>query len=125
MTPLATPQGVVLLDQADHWHAWGDEGQLVQLRLDDMTPSHQRRTLAWLRDHAVQLHGQRKDVSVRLHRRGLLTDGEFADEQRYLDALDPAVWLDDQPLVRRLVQLIPRAPAPVRRRRYLPRRWWK
>jgi hypothetical protein len=129
----ATPSGVVLLDQADHWHAWGDEGQLVRLRLDDMTPTHRRATLAWLRGHAELLHAQRKAIVGRLYKRGELDDVEFADELRYLEALDPAVWLEDTPLVRRLVQLVPREPVrPPRvltfglaRRLHRGRRWWQ
>lgn len=121
MTPLDTTAGVALLDQASYWQAKGDEGQLVRLLLDDMTDDHRSRTLAWLRQHAEQMQDHRRDIVARLHRRGLLDAAAFAAELRYLDALDPHVWLEDQPLVRRLVQLVPR-PAP-RPRRGLLRRW--
>jgi hypothetical protein len=126
VTPLAVPAGGgVLLDQTDHWCAWGDEGRLVRLRLDDMTVAHCRRVLAWLRAHADQLHSDRIDVLARLRRSGELTDTEFAAEVATLEATEPAVWLEETPLVRRLVQLTPAEPRPARRRRLLPRRWWR
>jgi hypothetical protein len=126
VTPLAVPVGgVLLVDQADHWCAWGDEGQLVRFRLDDMPLAHRRRVLAWLRSHADQLHGQQLDLLSRLRRRGQLSDDAFANETATLEATEPAVWLEETPLVRRLVQLTPAEPRSVRRRRLLPRRWWR
>jgi hypothetical protein len=126
MAPLAVPVGgVVLLDQAEYWCAWGDEGQLVRLHLDDMTTAHRRRVLDWLRAHAEQLHTARLDVLARLRRRGQLTDAEFAAEAAALEAIAPVVWIEDTPLVRRLVQITPPPPRPARSRRFLPRRWWR
>jgi len=118
--PLAEPGFAHLLHQADHWATWSDGGQLVRIRLDDMSPDHRRRTLAYLRAHAEFFHTRQLDTLGRLYRRGGLSDREFGDETAYLRALDPHVWLDDTALVRRLVQLTPTPPAPARRRRFLP-----
>lgn len=120
MTPtIAEPGFTHLLYQADHWATWTG-GQFVRIRLDDMSPEHRRRVLAHLRAHAEFFHHRQLDTLTRLHRRGRLSDTELGDESRYLRALDPAVWLDDTPLVRRLVQLTPAPPAAPRRRRFLP-----
>lgn len=125
MTPtIAEPGFAHLLHQADHWATWNAGGQLVRVRLDDMSPDHRRRTLAYLRAHAEFFRCRELDALARLYRIGKLSTAEYGAESSYLEALDPHVWLDDTELVRRLVQLTPTPPAPPRRRRLLPRRFW-
>lgn len=114
MTPLAERDLLALLDQASIWRSWGDDGRLVTQLLDDMSPRHRAQALAWLREHAQVLIDNRKAAVSRAHRRGYLDDDEMGHELAYLDALDPAVWVEDQPLVRRLVAMVPRQPLPPR-----------
>lgn len=125
MTPtIAEPGFAHLLHQADHWATWNDGGQLVRIRLDDMSPAHRARVLAWCRNNAEFLHTRALDMATRLHRRGVTTAEEFARDVAQIQDVAPAVWVDDTALVRRLVQLTPTPPAPPRRRRLLPRRFW-
>lgn len=92
------------------------EGNDGPQRIDDMDPRRQRALLRWLRAHAAGLHHAREtDV--------LLSIGysvEHEREYQRLRALDPRVWLEDTPLVRRLATLCAR-------RKFLahPRRWWR
>ena len=114
MIPLQERDLVALLEQAASWRSWGDDGRLVTQLLEDMSPRHRAQTLAWIRGHAEILINNRKAAVSRAHERGFLEDVEMAHELAYLDALDPAVWVEDQSLVRRLVALVPREPLPAR-----------
>jgi hypothetical protein len=108
------------LHQGAIWVSRGDGDQPVVQRLDDMPRRHQQAALAWLREHAVELHGrQGDDLTRRATRAGGHPDDlvELSEHSR----LDPHVWLEETVLVRRFVELIGRDPAPPRRRRFLPR----
>lgn len=114
-TRLVSMEDVVVLEQAAIWRSWGDHGRLMTQLVDDMTPQHRAHTLAWLRGHAEMLLNQRRDHITRLHKRGLLSDQEWGQALAALDATPAGVWLEEQPLVRRLVQLVGRPPALPRR----------
>ncbi len=101
---------VAYLDQDEQWI--GHDGRVV--RVDAMGWQWQRAALRWLRTHADGLHHA---VGTDL----LLdptVDGERAVHAH--QAVEPAVWLEDTPIVRRLATLEVR-------RRFLrhPRRWWR
>lgn len=86
----------------------------VEHRIDDMTVTHRRDALAWLRGQADRLHAD--------HLTALALDptATAADIRRH-KAVPAAQWLDDQPLTRRLATLDARW-------RWLtrtPRRWWR
>lgn len=102
------PGVLTRLSQAHHWTSYGDNGQLVEHRLDDMTDDHRRRVLHWLRTHAHDLHRDQADRLAHRYRRGHLTRLELEAELTLLRALHPEEWLDQQPLVHRLQQLVPR-----------------
>lgn len=116
-----------LLGQAVIWRSYGDESRLVTLYLDAMGTRHQRRVLAWLREHARMLRDFYADDLTQQQRMGKLELEEWGALLAALDATSPEVWLEEQPLVRRLVQLTPRPPALPARRLFIanPRRWWR
>lgn len=123
MIPVADATLVALLEQQTIWRSWGDHGRLVEQLLDEMSPAHRARVLAWLRANAAVLIDGRRDAVATAHKRGFLEDVEMAHELAYLDTLDPAVWVEDQPLVRRLVAMVPREPLPARGVLGRIRRW--
>lgn len=125
MIRVATPVGVHLLDQATVWHAWGDDDQLVALYLEDMTPRHRTRLLAWLRERAEELQGRAMDEVARQQKRGELTDAEFAAAAEQLVGIDARTWLEERPLVRRLQEMQPRAHWPGRGLLRGRRRSWR
>lgn len=111
MTPtIAEPGFAHLLHQADHWATRDDADRLVRIRLDDMSPAHRARVLAWCRNNAEFLHTRALDMATRLHRRGVTTAEEFARHVAELQDVPPPVWLEETVLVRRLTQLTPRRP---------------
>lgn len=117
---------VALLGQAIIWRSYGDEGRLVTRYVDDMGTWHRRRVLRWLREHAPMLRDWHADELTRRQRLGKLTLHQWGAELAALDATSPEVWLDEQPLVRRLAELTPSTPVPVRRLFIRnPRRWWR
>ena len=88
----------------------------VEHRIDDMAVTHRRDALAWLRGQAERLHADRAVAIAD-------TDDSFATSVALREhyAVEPAQWLDDQPLTRRLATLDARW-------RWLtrtPRRWWR
>lgn len=109
-----------LLRQQTYWRTHGSHLELV--RLDHLTPDHIARILNWVRDRATQLRERAAAQLTASWKAGILSDYDFAAHHRALGWDQPAaVWLDDTPLVRRLVELAPRPPAE-RRRRLLPTR---
>ena len=120
--PLApdTAFGLTRLD-TEHWLA-RHRGRLVPIRLEDMSDRHRRNLLAWLREHARLMQDHERRAIKGLYLSGFLTGAEHDDRQARLAALPPEVWLEDTVLVRRLVQLAPPTPRPLRRRRQLPAR---
>lgn len=125
MIPVTDRDLDALLQQTAIWRSHGDHAHLVTHLIDDMTPDHRARVLAWLRGNAELMQNLHRDHITRLYKRGLLSVEEFAAELAYLDAMPAAVWLEDQPLVRRLVQLVPREPLPARGVLARIRRGWK
>lgn len=108
-----------LLVQDEHWIT----GDGRTLRLNDMDPAHLRFALAFCRRYAATLH---YDVETALL---FEPESDVEGEWFWRDALlrqhqgtAPEVWIDDTPLVRRLVALVPREPRAPRWRRFLPRR---
>lgn len=103
------PPGDILdrLTQTATWASRND-GHLVEHRLDDMTPDHRRRVLQWLRAHAYELYGDRLDQLAHRQRCGQISRIDFAAEVNLIRARHPEEWLDQQPLVQRLQQLVPR-----------------
>lgn len=105
-----------LADYVDQDQRWiGQDGRVVLV--DDMGPRWQEAALRYLRTHAEGLHHA---VETRLVLELLPDD---VDAERALcahQAVAPAVWLEDTPIVRRLATL-------ATRRRFLrhPRRWWR
>lgn len=112
---------VLGLQQAAVWVARGDQGRLVTRRLDDLPHAHVVAILAWLRARALDLHDRQHADLV-----GLVARGRQPDDVMRLVAAhsrhDPHVWLEETPLVRRLVQLAGPPPKTERRRRFLPAR---
>lgn len=116
---LALPDGaprVTLLDQTCWWWAKTPTGELYPIQLEEMTVEHRRALLAWLRRHAAVMHAHQARTNASLWQSGLIDDTELGRRMRALRSVAPQVWLEDTPLVRRLVQLVPRDPAPPRRR---------
>lgn len=111
---------VAALHQDEHWTS-RDGDDLVTHRLDDMHDRHRGTVLAWLRARALELHRRQHDEHV-----ASVARGEHPHDVLVLIAdhgrLDPYVWLEETPLVRRLVQLQGHQPRPERRRRLLPAR---
>lgn len=119
---LADADVVTLLRQATYWRTRDRDGALELVRLDELDPGHLARILAWLRGRATQLREQAAGQLAAHWKAGRLDDHDFAAEHRQLGWSELAeVWLDDTPLVRRLVELAPR-PLAERRRRLLPAR---
>lgn len=88
--------------------------------VDDMTPEHQRRLLAYLRAHAYEQHWfARKAIKEQFQRREI--DAIQMATQLTLIGAVPELWLEDTALVRRLVQLVAREPRR-ERQRWLPAR---
>lgn len=94
MTTSSRPSYTDILDQDQQW--WPASGQPIQL--DDMGPRHRRNTLALIRrqasQHLLQIAIQAMD--------GGASDG-------VMDALtgaDPEQWIEDEPLVIRLRELV-------------------
>lgn len=114
MTPVDDPDVVALLGQAVIWRSYGDEGQLVTLYVDDMAPAHRARVLAHLRSRAHQYRDNAADRITLRERMGYLDHAEWIAALRKLDRQPAEMWLEEQPLVRRLVQLTPRQPSPAR-----------
>lgn len=120
MTMLDTVDGAHLLHQAATWRTYGDNGQLRTVYLDEMTPGHRLKVLAWLREHAVELLDAEKTAVARQWRRGASTDADYAYAITALEAASPEMWIEEQALVRRLCQLGARPPT-LRRRGFLRR----
>lgn len=98
-----------------------DTGRYVLRDVADLEPDHQRRILGWCRAHADQLHWMARKEIDRRFKHGEIGFAHRAELMRPLRC-DPAVWLEDTALIRRLVQLVPTPPPSPRRRRYLPAR---
>lgn len=120
--------GTALLRQATYWKTRRDDGQLQLVTIDGIGADHQRRLLGWLRRNAEVLHGIEQRALSTQRKTGRLDDQSFAEAMGALERRDPAEWLEDSTLVRRLVQLVPRR-EPLRGRGLLrianPRRWWR
>lgn len=87
------------LAQTERWtDAEGNEW-----RLEDMTPRHRANALRYLRRRAESLHTQ---ASMEWLRSPLALSGEGAgDEADFWADDDAEKWLEEQPLVKRLVEL--------------------
>lgn len=114
MIPVADRDLVALLQQDILWRSHGDDDRLHTQHLDHMPAEHRANVLAWLRSNAAMLHELQSGHLTRQWKGGYMTGDQWADEIRYLAALDPAVWVEEQPLVRRLVALVPREALPTR-----------
>ncbi|MDN5859952.1 MAG: hypothetical protein L0H84_15160 [Pseudonocardia sp.] len=112
-----------ILQQAIIWRSYSDHGRLTTHYIDDMSERHRRRVLAWLRAHADMLRDFHADHLTHRQKLGAIKLDQWSAQLAALDATTPAVWLDEQPLVRRLADLTPREPQP---RRGLLHRWrWR
>lgn len=108
------PAGVttaMLLEQ-DVW--WKPE-KADPIRLEDMAVTHQANLLGWLYRRAAGFHGHAVGRFASFMSGPLAPGGDMAcdDADREFDGListDPAAWMAEQPLVRRLTKLIKRAP---------------
>jgi len=117
---LVTPTRLTLLDTA-HWLI--DEGRAI-VAVDQLSDSHRRNLLAWLRARAAHLAQDQDGFDYRLYLLGVLSADRYIARQRDRRAVPPEMWLEETPLVRRLVALTTadQAPQPPRRRRFLPPR---
>lgn len=118
---LDPPIGPRLLHQASIWRAYDDTGQLRTVFLEEMTPAHRTRVLALLRDKAPDLLAMEKRSVSRLHFQHEICLDQYVEAMAALEATTPAVWIEEQPITRRLRQLGAR-PATLRKRGLL-RRW--
>lgn len=105
---------------ADTYWLARDGDRLSLIAVDDMTPDHQQRLLAWLRSHAREVHWFARAAVKAQWRRGEITDIEKATRLTLLGAV-PELWLEDTALVRRLCLLVARPPRR-ERTRWLPAR---
>lgn len=107
-------------------HTWltrdDDTGELRWVSVLEMTPSHRAHLLTWLRTNADTMRGHVLRSIDRAARNGEITWADRAVELSELFAVTAAVWIEDTPLVRQLVQLAgPREPRR-ERQRWLPAR---
>lgn len=112
------------LHQHATWAWVGDDGRHDVHRVKALPVVQRRAILAWLRARADELHRRQE---LELARTVRDEDANVHTVTLALAALgrtDPAEWLEQTPLVRRLVALQTRdaAPGPARLR---PRRWWE
>ncbi|MBN9108607.1 MAG: hypothetical protein J0I34_07470 [Pseudonocardia sp.] len=107
-------------------HSWitrdPDTRELHLIDLDAMTPSHRAHLLDWLRRNAHVMRGHVHRSINQSQRWGAITWVERAELIRDLEVHPPEVWIEDTPLVRRLVQLEPPAAPRRERQRWLPQR---
>jgi hypothetical protein len=88
----------------------------------DLDDRHRRNVLRYLRRNAVLVWANHRALLRTRHMRQQIDDPTFRQRLAHLDATPAPEWLEDTPLVRRLVQLSPPLPRPPRRRRLLPAR---
>lgn len=118
-----TGEAIVHLLRTTHWLGRDpDTGRLRLYRAEDLSDPHRRHVLRWLRQRADELHERSLREADRQHQLGAIDDTEHARLIAPLRDVEPAAWLEDTPLVRRLLELSPPHPRPARRRRWLPTR---
>lgn len=115
--------GTAILRQSTYWRTRGPDGHLEVIRLDSMSWDHQRRALAWLRAHADQMRHHEARTLGGAYKAGRIEERDLCSGIAWLRWGTPAVeWIEDTPLVRRLVQLAPPEPVAPKIRRRLPAR---
>lgn len=98
-----------VLDYLNQDEVWRPNGASKDLRLADMTPRHRGNLLAWLRRKAFNL----KEVYTFRLIAGPQPSGDMACDafDSMVDELEqttPEVWIEDWPLVKKLVELAER-----------------
>ncbi|MGD9991117.1 hypothetical protein [Pseudonocardia sp.] len=91
----------------DHWlrRDWLT-GKTHPIRLDEMTPRDRARLLAGLRRNALIFQRQELSVVASLRDNGILTADEAAARVHTLNITPAGRWLEQQPLVARLRELV-------------------
>lgn len=91
----------------DHWlrRDWLT-GKTHPVRLDEMSPRDRARLLAGLRRNALIFQRQELGLIANLRDSGVLTEHEAAARVHALHATPAGRWLEQQPLVARLRELI-------------------
>jgi hypothetical protein len=91
----------------DHWlrRDWLT-GKTHPIRLDEMTPRDRARLLAGLRRNALLFQRQELGLVATLRDSGILTPIEAAARAHALNTTPPGRWLEQQPLVARLRELV-------------------
>jgi len=102
-----------LLQQHTVWRSWSNHGDLTTHYLADMDRQHLLNVRAQLGRMAPELHHLHLDQLTRAWRVGTLTDEEFWAQHGAARLTGPQEWLDAQPLVIQIDQLL-REPAPAR-----------
>lgn len=120
MAMLDAPVGPQLLHQASIWRAYGDNGMLQTMFLEEMTPAHRVRVLERLRELAPELLAAEMTYTARRWRLGFISDRDHAYTMAAIENASPEMWIEEQALVRRLRQLGAR-PASYQRRGLLRR----
>lgn len=115
------PASLTLLD-TEHWLCAARRGRRVCVHVDLLDDQHRRNILAWLRARPELLAKWQDEADYRLYLDGILSSAEYIARQQERRAVPPVVWLEDTPLVRRLVQLLPPTAHPPRHHRHLPAR---
>lgn len=103
------PENILDLLRQDEW--WRPF-EKPPVRLVDMTVSHRRNLVAWLERRAFSLHLQESFRNAMIAVSPIGPGGDMACDafdsmSMEHDRKDPREWLDEQPLVQKLRELIP------------------
>jgi len=110
LVPVA-PTRFTLLD-TEHWWAATRRGARRIVHVDQLDQDHRVELLRWLRQHADVCARWQDSWDYQLYLEGVLTAAQYTDRQHDRRAVAPEVWIEETPLVRRLVALVAYAPAP-------------